>query len=582
MERRLAAILLTDMVGYSRLMGLDEEGTIARQQAHREELIDPRISAHGGRIVKTTGDGVLVEFTSVIDAVKCAVEVQETMAESEADVPEERRINYRIGINLGDIVIDGDDILGDGVNVAARLEGLAKPGGICISGNVHDQLAGKLDIVFEDAGEQIVKNVPRPVRIWHWQTGRIARGVGDLSEPLPFPDKPSIAVLPFNNMSGDAEQEYFADGIAEDIITGLSRMRWFFVCARNSSFIYKGRSVDIKQVSRELGVRYVLEGSVRKSGNRARITAQLIDATTGNHLWADRYDRELHDIFAVQDEITETVVATIEPQLYVAESDRAGRKTSNNIDAWDLTMRAMGYLWRMNGPDNSHAQALLQDAIKLDPGYAAAHGPLGFSYIWHAWMAWGDDPVQLIAKAETAARKAIALDDQDPWSHLAMAGVYAYRRDHDDAVDELHASLDLNPSFALAHVWLGIVMGYAGKLEEANDALDRGNRISPRDPFNAWLPVMRSIAYFTAERDAESRNLAYETVKLRPEMVGAWRVVVVTCAHMGELEEARRALDEVRRLQPTISLAWAREYGPWVRPQDLDRYIEGLRLAGLE
>ena len=583
-NRRLAAILAADLVGYSRLIRADEEGTLARLKALRRDLIDPKIAAHGGRVVKLMGDGMLVEFGSVVDAVRLASEVQQAVAERDSSLPADERLRFRVGVNLGDVVIDGDDIQGDGVNVAARLEGLAEPGGICISGAVHDQVRNRIDLNFEDMGEQAVKNIDEPVRAWRWVpvSGVISATPPNTGHPPALLDKLSIAVLPFDNMSGDPEQDYFADGMAEDIITALSRMRWFFVSARNSSFTYKGRAVDVKQISRELGVRYVLEGSVRKAGSRVRITVQLIDATNRNHLWADRYDREISDIFAVQDEISQTVVATIEPQLYVAESERAGRKKPESLDAWDLTMRAMPHLWRMTGPDNARAQELLRAAIERAPNYAHAYGPLGFSYIWHAWMGWGEDPTRLIPEAESTGRQAVTLDDQDPWAHLAMAGVYGYRHRHDDAVGELNKVLDLNPNFALAYAWRGIVTGYAGQFEASNEALDRAYRISPRDPFNAWLPALRSIAYFAAERHAEARDLAYQTIKLRSDMVGAWRVVTITSAHLGELDEARRALTEVRRLQPTISLAWARDYGPWVRPQDLERYVEGFRLAGLD
>ena len=585
MERRLAAILAADMVGYSRLMEADEEGTIARQKAHRAELIDPVIAGHKGRIVKTTGDGLLIEFSSVVDAVRCAVEVQEAMASREADFAGDERIAYRVGVNLGDIVIDGDDILGDGVNIAARLEALAEPGGICVSDVVYQSIRGKLAIDFDDLGDQQVKNIAQPVRVHRIRLGDAASQI-EIYEAAPtildLPDKPSIAVLPFDNMSGDPEQEYFADGIAEDIITGLSRMRWLFVSARNSSFTYKGRAVDIKAVSRELGVRYVLEGSVRKSGNRTRITVQLIDATTGNHLWAERYDRELADVFAVQDEITETVVATIEPQLYAAEGERAKRKAPESLDAWDLTMRSMPHLWRNTGPDTVRAQELLEAAIDRDPTYARALGLLGFSYIWNAWMGWGENPTRLIPEAESAARRAIQNDDQDPWAHLAMGAVYGYARRHDDAVHEVRMALELNPSFSMAYAWLGIIMGYAGKVEPAIEALDQAYRINPRDPFNTGLPVLRAIGLFTAERDAEARDLARETLKAKPDMVGAWRILTVPTAHLGELDDAQRALAETKRLQPTISLSWARKYGPWVRPQDLERYVEGFRLAGLK
>jgi len=585
MNRRLAAIVAADMVGYSRLMEADEEGTIARQRAYRADLIDPTIARHNGRVVKSMGDGLLIEFNSVIDAVRCAIEVQEAMAFQESDFAADERIAYRVGINLGDIIIDGDDILGDGVNIAARLEALAEPNGICVSDVVYQSVKGKLTIGFDDLGERQVKNIAQPLRVHRIRLDSVGSQIGAYKAApvdLALPDKPSIAVLPFDNMSGDPEQEYFADGIAEDIITGLSRMRWFFVSARNSSFTYKGRAVDIKAVSRELGVRYVLEGSVRRSGDRVRITVQLIDATTGNHLWAERYDRQLADVFAVQDEITATVVATIEPQLYAAESERAKRKAPESLDAWDLTMRSMPYLWRMTGPDIVRAQELLQAAIERDPDYSQAQGLLAFSYIWNAWMGWGDNPTRLIPEAELEARRAIAHDDQDPWAHLVMGAVHGYARRHDDAVDELRKALELNPNFALASAWLGIIMGYAGKVEPATEAIDQAYRISPRDPFNAWLPALRSIGLFTAGRDAEARDLARETIKARPDMVGAWRMLTITTAHLGELDEAHQALAETKRLQPTISLAWARKYGPWVRPKDLDRYVEGFRLAGLE
>lgn len=439
MTRRLAAILAADVVGYSRLMADDEAGTLAALKEHRRNLFDPETARNNGRIFKLIGDGTLVEFPSVVDAVKCAVAIQEALAAADS------LISLRIGINLGDIIVDGDDIYGDGVNIAARLEALADPGTICVSSIVHESLGNRIDVDFADLGDHVVKNIDKPIRVFRWQVTDPPHS----SAPKPvleLPDKPSIAVLPFDNMSGDPDHEYFADGIAEDIITALSRMRWFFVSARNSSFTYKGGAVDIKQVARELGVQYVLEGSVRKAGNRVRITVQLIDAMNGNHLWADRFDRELNDIFVVQDEITETVVATIEPQLYVAESNRAKRKNPESLDAWDLVMRAMPHLWRMTGAENLVAQELLEAAIDRDPDYAHAYGPLGFSLIWHSWMGWGNNPTSLIPRAEAAARKAISLDDQDPWAHLVMGCVHAYGRHHEDAVNEIRTALDLNPS----------------------------------------------------------------------------------------------------------------------------------------
>jgi adenylate cyclase len=371
MQRRLAAIMAADMVGYSRLMNADEEGTIDRQKLFRKTLIDPQIAEKSGRIVNTSGDGMLVEFASVVDAVNCAVTIQKELSDQEGNIPAEKRIRYRIGINSGDVVVDGDDILGDGVNIAARLEALAEPGGICISDHAYQGARGKLDLEFEDMGPQQVKNISDPVRAWRWRNGLAANApaLTDGARTAPeLPDKPSIAVLPFNNMSGDAEQEYFADGMAEDIITELSRMPWFFVIARNSSFAYKGRSVDVKHVGIELGVAYVLEGSVRKAGNRLRINAQLIDARTGNHVWAERYDREITDIFDIQDEINQAIVSAVAPEFVSAEVRRSQRKNPADLDAWECVMRGRAHLWKMGRADSDEARALFKRAIELSAG----------------------------------------------------------------------------------------------------------------------------------------------------------------------------------------------------------------------
>ena len=378
-ERRLAAILAADVAGYSRLMGVDEEGTLAALKALRHELIDPKIAEHHGRIVKTTGDGALVEFASAVDAVRCAIEIQRVMAERSAARSDNRRIEFRIGIHVGDIIIDDNDIFGDGVNIAARLEGIAEPGGVCMSDDAYRQVRGKIEMACDDIGLQALKNIAEPLRAWRLNRGDQSAATAQPASPasqapaLALPDKPSIAVLPFQNMSGDPEQEYFADGMVEDIITGLSRIRWLFVIARNSSFIYKGRSVDITRVGRELGVRYVLEGSVRKAATRVRITSQLIEATTGRHLWAERYDRDLHDIFELQDEITMSVVAAIEPSVRQAEIERVRRKRPENLDAYDLVLRAIPHASAATPDEASTALALLERAIVLEPDYALAH-----------------------------------------------------------------------------------------------------------------------------------------------------------------------------------------------------------------
>ncbi|MHC4611210.1 MAG: adenylate/guanylate cyclase domain-containing protein, partial [Planctomycetota bacterium] len=393
-QRRLAAILAADVVGYSRLIRADEEGTLAALKILHKDLIDPKIAEHHGRVVKLMGDGMLAEFGSVVDAVRAAAEVQHAIAERNANLPEEQRMVFRVGINLGDVVIDGDDIHGDGINVAARLEGLAAPGGICISAAVYDQVRDRLELAFEDLGEQEVKNIDRPVRVWRWTTDASVTtgGLATADKQLSLPDKPSIAVLSFVNMSGDPEQEFFSDGMAEEIITALSRYRWFFVIARNSSFTYKGRAVDVTQVGQELGVRYVLEGSVRKAGNRVRVTAQLIDATTGNHIWAERYDRELDDIFALQDEITETIVAAVEPELGVVERERARRKRPENLGAWGSYQRG---LWHLLGDPTrdalAEARRLFQHACELDPEFAAAYADLAWTHTIDITLGLTDD-----------------------------------------------------------------------------------------------------------------------------------------------------------------------------------------------
>jgi adenylate cyclase len=417
--RRLTAILAADVARYSRLMGADEEGTLAQLKAHRSALVDPKIVEHRGRIVNTTGDGLLVEFVSVVDAVRCAVDLQRGMVERNAGVPREKRVEFRVGINVGDIIVDGDNLFGEGVNLAARLEAFAEPGGICVSGRVQEDAQGKVDVVFEDEGERQLKNIERPVRIYRLRPGGRATTA---RFTLPLPDRPSIAVLPFQNMSGDPEQEYFSDGISEDIITALSKLRWFFVMARNSSFIYKGKAVHMRQVADELGVGYVIEGSVRRGGDRVRITAQLNDVATGSHLWAERYDRGLADVFAVQDEITEAIVAAIEPQLYAAESFRARRKPPDSLDAWDLVMRALSHYWRVTRHDNVVAQALLEKAIAIDPTYGQALGVLAASHTFGAHMGWAD-VATTVTVASRAALAAIRADSEDPWAHHALGCV---------------------------------------------------------------------------------------------------------------------------------------------------------------
>ncbi|MEE8143915.1 MAG: adenylate/guanylate cyclase domain-containing protein, partial [Kiloniellales bacterium] len=399
-HRRLAAILAADVVGYSRLMGEDDAGTLTAVKALRKELFAPKVVEHHGRIVKLMGDGALVEFPSVVDAVECAVAVQRGAAERNSGVPEDKCIALRIGVNLGDIIIEGNDIYGDGVNVAARLQELAAPGGITLSATAHEHAVAKVDVGFQDGGEHELKNIAKPVRIYHWSDDASPQAdIADTDSLLTLPDKPSIAVLPFDNMSDDPGQEFFADGIAEDVITALSRFRSLFVIARNSSFSYKGAAVDITQVARELGVRYVVEGSVRKAGNRVRITAQLIDATSGNHLWADRFDGSLDDVFDLQDQITEQIVVVVEPEIGARERERARRKPPENLDAWELLQRGLSHFHHINKADHAEAMRLFREAIALDPEFAAAHAYLAFALSTSVLYGYVEDTAKAVASA---------------------------------------------------------------------------------------------------------------------------------------------------------------------------------------
>lgn len=570
--RRLVAVLAADMVGYSRLMGLDEEGTIARQRALRRELIDPRIAENSGRIVKTLGDGLLVEFPSVVDAVRCAIVVQEAMRGHEAAIPEESRIRFRIGVNLGDVVIDGEDILGDGVNVAARLEGLSEPGGVCISATVHDHIAGKVGATFDDAGEHAVKNIAQPIGVWRWRTAPL--------DPEPaLPDKPSIAVMPFTNMSGDSEQEYFSDGMTEDIITALSRLRWFFVIARNSTFAYKGKAVDVKRLGRELGVRYVLEGSVRKSGQRVRITGQLIDAATNNHIWAERYDRELSDIFALQDEITASVTAAIEPKLLAAEGIRAETRSVDDLNAWDLVARAVSHFWKLTAAESDTAIALLRQTVNRYPDYAPAHSMLAYALLVSSHVGWLPSASDRDLASDLAHRAA-QLDDQDPWAHVALGYLAFTARRTDDAVRCFQTALDLNPNFAAAHGYIGWALVFDGRSEESIQHTKQAIRMSPRDPLNGFFLAGLSAAHYFLGRYADAVDCARQAVKLRPGIAGGHRILCASLGQAGLIEEAKAVMSQLRQLQPNISVAWIRQSVPYTKVP-MAHFLEGLHKAGM-
>jgi adenylate cyclase len=585
-ERRLTAILAADVVGYSRLMGVDEEGTLAALKAIRRELVDPRIVEHRGRIVKTTGDGLLVEFASVVDAVRCAVEVQREMAIRNADVPTDRRIEFRMGINLGDIIVEDGDIFGDGVNIAARLEALAEPGGICTSRVVRDQVRDKLDFSFEDMGEQQVKNIVRPVRTHRILLGEsaaepVCAAVAVAHAARPLPQKPSIAVLPFANMSGDAEQEYFSDGITEDVITNLSRNHAFFVISRSTSFTYKGPAVDVGKVARELGVRYVLEGSVRRAGNRVRITAQLIDAQTGHHLWADRYDRELADVFAIQDEIAQSITGAIAPGIISAEIQHARQKDPSQLDAWDRIMRAHWHIRRFTQSDIAEARRLLGEAITLDSTNSMAYSDLAFARHFEAVFGWGDGPAESHAQLGEAARKAVATDDSDAMAHTSLAIFDLFSGRHDEARRRLTRALDLDPNSMFARGYLGASYGFSGDREAALPHLEEALRLSPRGPLVVIWSLCKGWAALTAERYEEAVEFAAQAIEANPEFPDIYAVLASVNGHLGRATAADAALDQLRRRMPDLTASDERLHRPFARVADRERFLEGLRKAGM-
>jgi adenylate cyclase len=564
-------------------MGVDEEGTISRQQAHRTELIDPEIHNHGGRIVKTMGDGLLVEFASSVDAVACALAIQSAMREREAGVADDMGIRYRIGINLGDIVIEGDDILGDGVNIAARLEGLALPGGLCIADSVYRSLRGKIDTEFVDLGEQQLKNIDGAVRAWRWAPAEIMESVSS-SRPdaaaQALPDKPSIAVLPFTNMSGDVEQEYFADGMAEDIITELSRMPWFFVIARNSSFTYKGQAVDVKQVGRELGVAYVLEGSVRKAGNRLRINAQLIDAATGNHLWADRYDREITDIFDIQDEITQAIIGAVAPEFISAELRKSRQKDPLQLSAWECVMRGRAHIWKVGREDAEIARKLFEKAISLSPGSGMGASDLALVHYLDAFYGWSQSREQSLKDMVRIAEQAVAIDDNDPLALTILAWAYLFACKWDDALATVDRAIALSPNFAPAIGIRGSILACADEPDLAIKAINDAIRLSPRDGFMPFWLTGLYWAYHSLQDYDEAAGVALRGIRIAPRNPTFRRQLVAAYSVLGRMEESREALDDYLDLEPGATTETVR-YIPSRNKQHLERFIEALRQAGL-
>jgi TolB-like protein/class 3 adenylate cyclase/Flp pilus assembly protein TadD len=555
-ERRLAAILAADVAGYSRLMGADEEGTLARLKALRRDLIDPKIEEHTGRIIKTTGDGMLVEFASVVNAVRCAVEVQRGMFERNTDVPHEKRIEYRIGINVGDIIIDSGDIFGDGVNVAARLEGISEPGGICVSSQVQENAQGKVDITFEDAGEQQLKNIARPVRAYRL---RLDRTAAVAATPPALPNKPSIAVLPFTNMSGDPEQEYFVDGMVEDLITALSRIRWLFVIARNSSFTYKSRAVNVADVGRELGVRYVLEGSVRKGGNHVRITTQLIDASTGNHIWAERYDRDLADIFRVQDEVVRQVVAAIEPNLEAREILRARAKPTEKLDAYELYLRARPLMIPFTQDALRNAARLLQEAINIDPDYSDAWAAMAICRLHLTFGGWDNDVNRGYTDALIAAQQSITADPGNGHSLAHAARVLAVAGGNiDEAVDLANRALHLHPNSAEVQTQCGWVFVVDGNSEKALECCAAARQLNPVDPYWFHTFNVTAAAYIVARRFEDAIHWSGRVLASRPDDPVALRFHAVALTYLGRSAEASSAIAHMLTVQPNYQVSRTR------------------------
>ncbi len=583
MERRLAAIMAADMVGYSRLMEADEASTLAKLKALHGELIAPNIGAHGGRIVKTTGDGFLVEFASAAEAVQSAVEIQQSIGERNVSVAAANRIEFRIGINIGEIIIEGDDIYGTGVNVAARLEEIADPGGVYISGSVYDQIENILNLRYDDRGEHRVKNISKPIRGY---SVRNAAEIAELPGAAAFdgttyevPDVPSIAVLPFVNMSGDAEQEYFSDGITEDLITTLSRILGLFVIARTSSFAYKGKSIDVKQVSRDLGVRYVLEGSVRTAGNRVRVTAQLIDALTGLHLWADRYDRDLTDVFALQDEITTNVVKALQVELVEGEQARVWHRSTENVEAWKCLTQAVAQFNSFTGEENRVARRLLEEALRLDPNYAAAWVWLGQIH-WHdVRFLWASAPEESLAKAAECAEKARALDETYSELHSLLGAIHLTSGAFEEAISECEAAVSLDPNGAYANAFLGFALNWAGRPEEALNLAQKAMRFSPLHP--SWYLGVAAHAYRLLARHEDAAVLYQRAIKQTPDYISPRIGLTANYVEMGRIDEARAQAAEVLRIDPKFSVGRYANTLTYKQPEHAQRSLDALRRAGL-
>lgn len=582
--RKLTAILYADVAGYSRLTSSDELGT-HRRVMDALDWATESINSSGGVVLRYAGDAILAEFASVVAAVDNAVAIQTELGRRNAQAAEDSRIDIRIGINLGEVLQDRGEIYGDGVNLAARLESAARPGGICISSTVHDQVRGKIGVDFNDGGEEVFKNFAKPVHVFHWLPQPVSTST---QQDVTFPsknmtkEKPSIAVLPFDNMSGDTEQEYLADGISEDLITALSKIRSFLVIARNSTFTYKGKPVDVKQVARDLGVRYVIEGSVRKAGNRVRITAQLIDAERGHHVWAEKYDREMKDIFDLQDEMTQTIVGALGPELDAAEWQHTIHRPPENLDAWASYQKGLWHMWSYSKDDIDEALRLLHRAVELDPSFATAYAYICYTHYENVIMGWAEDPQKSLDEAMQAAKRAVSIDGQDAVAYFALGRIHMMRGEHDASIRALEQSISLNPSFARAYHGLGMVLTLAGRLDEAKTALEQVERLSPRDPILWASTVVHALADLLAGDHEAAFHWAQRTIE-QPRAKGYWpqAMYAAACVNINRMDEACAAVKSALRELPELSVSYLKKTLPTKHEGGLEPWLAALRQAGL-
>jgi len=576
-DRRLAAILAVDVVSYSRLMGTDEEGTLAALKAYRRELIDPKIAEHHGRIVKTMGDGALVEFGSAVDAIRCAVDIQRAMVKRNADAPEDRRIEFRIGVNVGDIIIDEGDIFGDGVNIAARIETLASPGAICLSDNAYQQIKGKIALDVSDMGEQQLKNITQPIRVYRVQLD------GAPAAPrkhLNLPDKPSIVVLPFDNMSAEPGQDYIADGIVEAITAALSRIRSFFVIARSSAFTYKGCATNVRDIGKELGVAYLLEGSVQKAGNRLRITVQLIETESGAHVWSSRYDGTIDDIFDLQDRITEQVAGALQPSIRIAEIERSRRKRPQDLGSYDYTMRAMPHVWALEKEESAKALELLEKALTIDPEYPLALSLAGWCHAQRSVYNWADDIAESQAKARSLAERAAELSGDDPIILAVLGAVHTFVRNYGTARVLLERALALDPNAAWAWTRLGWIENYADQPLTAIENFERALRLSPLDPMNFNNYVGIGSAHEVAQEYDKAAAFYRRALEERPNASWIYRNLASSLSGAGRIEEAQQAFAEMMRSYPDLTVSKLKQAMVFSNAV-LDRMAANLRKLGL-